>query len=65
MVCTDVVRGGPVASVVLETASVGGGYVMCGTWGLLGVPGVVWTPGVPLTPLVGLLDIVVGLSDVD
>lgn len=50
---------------VLDTAIVGGIFVTCGPWGLLGVPEVVWTPRVPLTALVGLLDIVVRRSDVE
>lgn len=65
VVCTDVPRGGPVVCVVLETACMGGVYVMCGAWELVGVPEDVWTPGVPLTPLVGQLDIVVRGNDVD
>lgn len=51
--------------VVLETASVGIGYVVCGAWGLLVVAEMVWPPGVALTSLVGLLDMVVGWSAVD
>jgi hypothetical protein len=65
VVCTDVPKGGPVLCVMLETTCVGGVYVMCVAWELLGVPEDVWTPGVSLTPLVGHLDIVVRWNDVD
>lgn len=65
VVCRDVPKGGTVVFVVLETASVGIGYVVCGAWGLLVVVEMVWPPGVALTPLVGLLDMVVGWSAVD
>lgn len=51
--------------VVLETATVGEGCVVCGVSGLLGVPEPVWTRGVPVTPVVVFIEISIVGSDAD
>lgn len=65
VVCRDVLSGGPVVGIVLETGTVGERSVVCGVLGRLGVPEVVWTSGLLFTPIVDVFHTVVGGSDVD
>lgn len=65
VVCIDVFKGGFVLCVMLEIICVGGVYVMCVVWELLGVFEDVWILGVLFISLVGYLDIVVRWNDVD
>ena len=65
VVCRDVLNGGPVVCIVLETGTVVERSVVCGVLGLLSVPEVVWTSGLLFTPIVVVFHSVVGGSDVD
>lgn len=60
VVFRDVLNGGPVVCIVLETGTVGDRFVVCGALGRLGVPEVVWTSGLLFTPIVDVFHPVVG-----